>query len=193
MKALGSVQSVLAAIREDAGAEIERVEKDAEAESARLGAEEARAVEAKDREERLAAASRAAREKLAREDSRDARAALEAREQWMAQAAELGRALLLAPQPLEARRALLTALVREARERLCGESCVIHVAPRDQDLLDDSLLAELAVTRGPPAGIAGGCILRSASGKLSLDNSFEERARRFDASLRAALGKVYGS
>lgn len=193
MKPAGSPGSVLAAIREDAGAELERVEQECEAEMARLSAAEEPEVEVPDREERLAAASREARELLAREDYADARAALEAREEWMRKAARAGEALLLAPRPLEERRALLLQLAREALQRLPGNGYVLHLAPRDEGLLDDAMLAELGVTRGAPVDISGGCILRAVRGKVSLDNSFEERARRFEAVLRAALGKVYGS
>lgn len=193
MKTIGSPAAVLAAIREDANVEAERIEKEAEQEASRLAQEGTAAVEVPDREERLAAAARGIRERLAREDYGDSRAALEAREQWMREAAGEGRKLLLAPQPREVRRALLVQLAREALQRLRGEKCTLHVAPGDQDLIDDALLEELGVARGAPADISGGCIVRSASGKVSLDNSLEERARRFDTALRAALGKVYGS
>ena len=44
---------------------------------------------------------------------------------------------------------------------------------------------------GPPAPIRGGCIVRAAN--LVVDNSLEERERRFEAEWRAALAKAYGS
>ena len=89
------------------------------------------------------------------------------------------------------RRALLRALADEALRRLPpNDRCTISVSARDAGLLDAQLLGDRLVA-GPPADIRGGCIVRSAN--LVVDNSLEERERRFEADWRAALAKAYGS
>ena len=184
MKTLGSPQALLAAMREDGDAELERIEQEAQAQMARLDAQARGEIEAPDREERLAAAAREQRERLAREDWNDARSALEAREQWMQRAAVEGRKLLRTPPET------LRALAIEALQRFPGEPCTLHVA-RDT-AVDPALLEELKLSAGEPVDIAGGCVVRSKVSPLSVDNSYGERAHRFEAQLRAALGKVYG-
>ena len=185
MKTLGSPASVLAAMREDGAAEVERIEHETLVETARLAESGQAEIVAPDREEKLAAASREARERIAREDWDDARAALEARERWMQRAAEEGRKLLTTD------RETLKLLASEALQRLPKGPCTLHVSRSTP--VDDALLRELGLERGEPVEISGGCIVRSTQSALSVDNSFEERARRFQVQLRAALGKAYGS
>lgn len=91
----GSVASVIAAIREEAAAEVERVERASAAEIARLRDEAANAdVSIADREVRLAAARRANAEKLAQEEWEARRAVIEQREEWTVRVAARGRELL---------------------------------------------------------------------------------------------------
>jgi len=191
MKILGSAASVLAALRDEAQGEIERIEQEVEAAAARSRQDEPEAVETKDRPEKLAAAGRRRRERLAREDWEDRRAALRLREEWIERVIEEGRKLLEGAGEEEARRKLLRAWAEEALRRLPpGERCSISVSPRDLPLLDAELLGERMVA-GPPEVIRGGCIVRS--GNLVVNNSLEERERRFEAEWRAALARAYGS
>lgn len=191
MKPVGSAPSVLATMRDDAQAEIDRIEQEAEAAAARSAGDEPATMEPPDREERLAAAARQRRERLAREDWEDRRVALELRERWIGEVIEEGRKLLEARGNAKQRRALLRALADEALRRLpAGDRFTLSVAAQDVDLLDAELLGERLVA-GPPVPIRGGCIVRAAN--LVVDNSLEERERRFEAEWRAALAKAYGS
>lgn len=191
MKPVGSAASVLATLRDDAQAEIDRIEQEAEAAAAKSARDEPGSAEPADREERLAAAARQRRERLAREDWEDRRVALELREEWIGQVIGEGRKLLEAEGDAKQRRALLHALADEALRRLpAGDRCTISVAARDAGLLDAELLGDRLVA-GPPAPIRGGCIVRAAN--LVVDNSLEERERRFESDWRAALAKAYGS
>ena len=191
MKPLGSAAAVLATLRDEAQGEIERIEQEADASVARWSRDEPAAGEAPDRAERLAAAARQRRERLAREDWEDRRVGLELREEWIRQVIEEGRKLLEGAGSREERRALLRATADEALRRLPeGERCTISVAPRDADLLDAEFLGDRMVA-GPPADIRGGCIVRTAH--FVVDNSLEERERRFEPEWRSALAKAYGS
>ena len=191
MKPAGSAASVLATLRDDAQGEIERIEKEAEAALAKSAGGETGTAEPADRADRLAAAARQRRDHLAREDWEDRRVALRLREEWIGQVIEEGRKLLDAPGNPERRRALIRALADEALRRLPpGDRCTISVAARDAALLDAELLGDRLVA-GPAAPIRGGCIVRA--GNLVVDNSLEERERRFEAEWRAALAKAYGS
>ncbi|MGZ6126422.1 MAG: V-type ATP synthase subunit E family protein [Myxococcales bacterium] len=191
MKPAGSAASVLATLRDDAQAEIERIEQEAEAAVTKSALLESGTGEPADRADRLAAAARQRRDRLAREDWEDRRVALGLREEWIGQVIQEGRKLLEEPGDLGRRRALLRALADEALRRLPpGDRCTISVAARDADLIDAAFLGDRLVA-GPAAPIRGGCIVRSAN--LVVDNSLEERERRFEAEWRAALAKAYGS
>lgn len=190
MKPLGSAASVLASMRDEAQGEIERIEQEADATVAKWTREEPGSTEAPDRSDRLAAAARQRRERVAREDWEDRRVALELREEWIRAVIEEGRKALEAGSPQE-RLALLRATAEEALRRIpAGQRCTISVAARDLDLLDEEFLAG-RMTRGPPAEIRGGCIVRAAN--MVVNNSLEERERRFEAEWRAALAKAYGT
>ena len=186
MKPLGSAASVIAAMREDAAAELERIEREADERIAALEKEPGAETLLPDREERIAAALRAAREAAAREDLEDSRGALLARERWFEQAAEEGRKLLAAAPD---RAPVLFALARDALECLPPGARTLHVAPEDVRFFDAGALERLEAALGEPAAIDGGCIARS--GRLSADNSFSGRARRLEGRIRVSLGKLY--
>ena len=80
MRSLGSVASIVAAIREDAAAEVERIEESAAAEIASICVPD---VSIADREERLALARRMNEERLARQEWEGRRAVIEQREEWI--------------------------------------------------------------------------------------------------------------
>ena len=109
MQTLGSPASVIAAIREDAVAEAERLRETTAAELAAIRAEAASfTVAIADREERLQTARRAAEERLARQEWEGRRAAIEQREAW------IGRVIATARE----RFAITDALVQDARSHL---------------------------------------------------------------------------
>lgn len=92
MQGYGSAESVIAAIRDEATAEVERVERAASAEIDALAVIEPFAIA--DREQRLAAARREARERLAQEEWQGRRAMIEQREQWITRVIARGREIL---------------------------------------------------------------------------------------------------
>src|SRR5688572_15199574 len=84
MQTLGSPASVVAAIHEDAAAEVERIESALSAELASIENETATAdVAVADRALRLAAARRGNEDRVARQEWEGRRAAIEQREAWI--------------------------------------------------------------------------------------------------------------
>jgi len=117
MQALGSVASVVAAIREDAAAEVERIEELTAADVAALSVIPSESEESPaDREQRIAAAHRAVSEKLAQQEWEGRRAVIEQREAWIA------RVVAAAQGKCD-----LEALKREALERV--PNATIAIAP----------------------------------------------------------------
>jgi vacuolar-type H+-ATPase subunit E/Vma4 len=109
MQTLGSPASVLAAIREDAVAEAERLRDATAAELQAIRAEaEAFSVVIADREARLQAVRRTSEERLAKQEWEGRRAAIEQREVWIERVVEQARA----------RFAITDALLQEARSHL---------------------------------------------------------------------------
>lgn len=161
MQTLGSPASVVAAIREDGDAEVERIQETAAAELATIAAEAASVnVAIVDREERLASARRLNEERVAKQEWEGRRAAMQQRETWIQRVVARGQEGW-GPSSAEA----LDALVREARSRLPDGDCEVIAGPR------------------------GGCIVRI--GDLSFDNSFEARSRRLEPEWRSALSGMY--
>ena len=161
MQTLGSPASVVAAIREDGDAEVERIQETAAAELATIAAEAASVdVAIVDREERLASARRLNEERVAKQEWEGRRALMQQRETW------IQRVVAKAQEGWGASSAeALDALVREARSRLPDGNCEVIASP------------------------GGGCIVRI--GDLSFDNSFEARSRRLEPEWRSALSGMY--
>jgi len=161
MQTLGSPASVVAAIREDGDAEVERIRETAAAELTRIAAEAASvSVAIADREERLTAARRMTEERIAKQEWEGRRAVMQQRESWIQSVvarAQEGWGTSSAES--------LDAFVREARSRLPDGDCEVIASPR------------------------GGCIVRI--GDLSFDNSFEARSRRLEPEWRSALSGMY--
>jgi vacuolar-type H+-ATPase subunit E/Vma4 len=197
MKALGSPAAVVAAIREEADAEVERLLRESRAAIARLDEDLAREpVVIPERESRLSSARREARARLAQEDMLDAREALEARELWLGRVREEGWRLLDEPAPIADRRAHLAALVVECLPRLPGPAIEVVVGPADACVVDEAwaraLASDRAVSIVAREGVApGGCLVQTADGKVTFDDTRETRAKRFDGAIRAALGAIY--
>jgi vacuolar-type H+-ATPase subunit E/Vma4 len=183
MQTLGSPASVVAAIREEADAEVERIEGTTAVELAAIRAETAStSVAIADREERLTAARRANEERVAKQEWEGRCAAIEQREQWIQRAVAKAQESWTGGDAAK-RRERLNALIREARSRMPQGRCDVAVSVRDQDLVD---IPDARITLAP---IAGGCIV--TSGSMSFDNSFEARARRLEPEWRSALSRMY--
>lgn len=161
MQTLGSPASVVAAIREDGEAEVERIQEAAAAALKTIAVEAASTdVAVGDREERLAAARRMNEDRVARQEWEGRRAVMQQREEW------IQRVVTKAQQRWGTSSAeTLDALVREARSRLPEGECEVVASPR------------------------GGCIVRI--GDLSFDNTFEARSRRLEPEWRSALSGMY--
>jgi vacuolar-type H+-ATPase subunit E/Vma4 len=198
MKPLGSVAAVVAAIREDASAEAEALDRQAQAEIDRIRMSEASdIVTIPDRERKLVAARQHARVRLAHEDWEDTREAVADRERWLARAVEIGEQQLAGPDDPLVRRERLTALAHEALARLPGGTCEIVVSGADLTLLNPEWCRAVATgagrdeIRAVEGPVDGGCVVRTLDGRASFDNTFAARGRRFQATWRAALAELY--
>ena len=185
MQTLGSPASVVAAIREDADAEVQRIQETAAAELTSIeAAEQSASVAIADREDRLAAARRENEERVAKQDWEGRRAAIEERERWIQRVVTKAQENWTrgdAPK----RREQLNALLREGLSRMPRGSYEVTVSAVDRELVE----VEGVVTRIAIAPIAGGCVI--TAGDVSFDNSFEARARRLEPEWRAALSGMY--
>jgi vacuolar-type H+-ATPase subunit E/Vma4 len=198
MKPLGSLAALLAAIRDDAAAEVEAIQRDADAAVARLAADDAACPPPPGGDTPVLAAARdRSRVRIAQEDWHDARDAIAEREQWMARVVELGTAHLLERPTTAQRRAELGALAREAVARLPAGAIELVVDEAAANDLDDDWRAALAASRGGDpitivtAAVNGGCLARSADGRAAFDNRYAARAERLQAQWRAELAAIY--
>lgn len=162
MQPMGSVESVIAALRDDAAAELEQLRARTEQEIARIRGLPVAASDRGERERRIAAAHRRNEEMLAQAEWEERRRIMEAREEWIGRAVARGKELLAALDG-ERREAVNARLIAEARASLPGEP-------------DE-------ITTG------SGCIVRC--GSVVFDNSFEERSRRLEHVWRKELAEMY--
>jgi vacuolar-type H+-ATPase subunit E/Vma4 len=196
MKPLGSVAAVIAAIREDASAEAEALDRRAQAEVESIRALPAGdLVRMPDIERRLIAARQAAESRMAQEDWDDRRESVADRERWIARAVELGRHQLADVVGGQAEQ--LAALAREALSRLPGGVCEIVVPDADiaglgpawrRAVVDASGREDVRIAAGSHEG---GCIARTLDGRASFDNSYAARATRFQSAWRSALAEIF--
>lgn len=123
MRTFGSPASVIASVREDAEAEVERIRAAAESELLSIRADAGSAVVTiADRDARLAAARRERDEHIARQEWAVRRAEIEQRETWLQRVVATAR---YASHELP-----LDALVAEARSRLPEGEIVVKEDPR---------------------------------------------------------------
>jgi len=197
MSGFGSLEAVVAAIREDARADVERIARDAEAAVARLRREDAAVpVVVPDADARVAAARREARARIAEEDWADRQSALTVREEWIAgvAAAAIRR---LQERPADERRADVCLLAAEALDHLGSNECELLVSPADAPILDEAWCRALRRDTGRGVRVVaaheveGGCIARTLDQRLRFDNTYAARARRFEAEWRQALGALF--
>lgn len=173
---------MIAAIREDAQAEVERIDQETAKEVAAIRAEEQSVSTAvPDREQRLAAARRGNQERIAQQQWEGRRAEIEQREAWIA------RVVATARERWSCTPAQLTALVREALQTIEADAYDVAVAARDRDTIDPAKFKEKIRVR--TTDIGGGCIV--TAGNTVFDNSFDARAHRFEDAWRKALSEVY--
>lgn len=179
MQSLGSPASVIAAIREDAEAEAERLRESTEVEVSSIRAEAASMnVAIAGRDEQLAAARRRNAERLATQEWEGRRAVIDEREQWMQRVVAKAQETWATCDADQ-----LHALVREARARMPSGVCEIAVSAADRERIH---VPDATVSVAP---IAGGCIV--TAGAVSFDNSFEARSRRLEPEWRSALSGMY--
>ena len=179
MQSLGSPASVIAAIREDAEAEAERLRDSTESEVSAIRAEAASTdVAIADRDERLAAARRRNAERIAAQEWEGRCAVIAQREQWMQRVVARAQEAWATCDVDQ-----LHALVREARARMPAGVCEIAVSAADRERIS---VPDANVSVAP---IAGGCIV--TIGNVSFDNSFEARSRRLEPEWRNALSGMY--
>jgi vacuolar-type H+-ATPase subunit E/Vma4 len=197
MAPLGSVEAVVAAIREDAHAEVERIERERDASAARIRAEDAAApVVVADAEVRLSAARREARERAAAEDWADRQSRALARDRWMRVVAERARQQLRDATDAQRRADLLTC-AGEAIAQMPAGGCELLVAARDLVLLDERWRDALHRTVSRPVTIVacpeidGGCVARSPDGRLRFDNTLAARETRFEPHWRRRLAECF--
>ena len=191
---LGSIEAVVAAVQEDARAEVDQIERDLAAAIARLREEDARVpVVVADAEARLSAARRQARERLAAEDWADHEAAIRDREAWIARVVDEGERRLGALDPVTARSDLVR-LAREALDCLPDQPLEVLVPPLlagVADLVRSATVKTVARVTPSPA-CDGGCIAQTVDGRVRFDNTYRDRRRRFEVMWRARLGEMYG-
>lgn len=158
MQTIGSADSVVAAIRDDAAGELERIEKAAAAEIDRLKSGAAAFSEPKDDGGLKSAATRRNAENAAQAEWDGQRRFIEQRERWIAEVIAHAAPILAGTGDGD-----LARLESEAR----------------------AVAGEGTCERAP----SGGCILRGRT--LVFDNSFSERARRYEPYWRKALAEIY--
>ena len=176
METLGSVPSVVAAIRDEAAAEVEKLEREAP----KIAPE---AVVITDRESRIAGAHRENRERIAQQEWESRRAIVEQREAWIARVRQAARERWNDRDWLE--------LAKEALERIPGDTCVLCHPERSEGSGREGDLAKLTGKKitFKPAPLSGGCIV--TSGGVTFDNTFEAREHRLEAEWRRALSALY--
>jgi hypothetical protein len=194
MKSWGSAAAVVAAVRDDAAAECERLERETAAALEALA--RAAAVPAGEgggrAAERLDTARRTAADADAAEDWEDTVSTASDRDAWInAVAAEGRRAIATGPDA----QAWLERMAREAAAELPGDACIVTV-PAAQlagaDAWRTRVAADLKKTVRLEAGdVAAGCIARTLDGRVTFDNTVEARERRARTEWRTAVAHVY--
>lgn len=194
MKRWGSGAAVAAAVREDAAAERERLERENGAEIERLrNASHTRPPAPPD--DRLEIVRRSALERDADEEWQTAQAALEDREAWIAEVVRTGRARLSSLAGEDAAR-WIAALIREGAAHLPTAAFVVtlpvSLAPVCTDAWRQGLEREVGRSFTTEFdGERAGCVLRTPDGRITFDNSAEARERRTLGRWRPALARIY--
>ncbi len=189
MAVAGSVESVVATIRAEADAEVDRLRARGDEEIAGLR-DLPQETDSADREVRLSAARKYRDELAAQMDWEERRRVIEQREAWIARVIARGEELLRSAI-VDGRKQSLARLAREAFQSVHGEPIEIRVGAHDRALIDDAWCRAIdpGLTIGANVPVRGGCLLQS--GALVFDNSYEQRAKRLEAVWRQALSGIY--
>ena len=196
MRAWGSAPAVVAAVRDDAAAERERLERESQAAIDALTREAAVAAPSStaggSATERLDAVRRAAVEGDAAEDWEDTVTAASDRDAWIAAVAAEGRRRIAAGP---AAQAWLERVVREAAAELPGAACVVTVpaallagAQGWRAGVERDLQKQLTLQAGE---LTAGCVARTPDGRVTFDNTVEARERRARTEWRTAVARLY--
>ncbi len=197
----GSIEAVVAAVQEDANAEVEKIERDLAAAIARARDEDRPLpLVVPDAAARISRARRQAHDRIAAEEAADHESALKDREMWIARAVKEGQRRLLALDVATAR-ADLVRLAREAIDRMPDQALELLVPAARADLLDAATRDEIMtapgktiarVTPSPNVG-SGGCIVQTIDGRIRYENTYAARCRRFESFWRARLGEMWSA
>ena len=195
MKTVGSVSAVVAAIREEAAVEIERLEREAAAMEST--AQQPRAVApSPDDDPSVVAARWRAHNEASEEEWREKLEDLQDRERWMDAVVAAGRRALTDVRDARAVKDWMRALVVEAASYLPSGACIVVASVAAAGLLDTAWCDETGVDIGRTLSIeagplTAGCIVRLTGQPIEYDNSLDARERRVEVEWRAALASVY--
>jgi vacuolar-type H+-ATPase subunit E/Vma4 len=193
----GSIEAVIAAVHEDAAAEIETIERDCAAAMARLREDDAALpVVVPGADARLAAARQFGRDRIGAEDQAGRHAALNDRETWIDGVVAEGQRRLH-ELSVDERHADLEVLIRDALERM--PNAVLQILVPAVDVAVARAIVEGVVSSGGKTvaavnaapTLASGCIAQTADRRIRYDNSYAARARRLEPIWRAQLGELY--
>jgi vacuolar-type H+-ATPase subunit E/Vma4 len=196
MKTLGSVAAVVAAIREEANAEVDRMEREAAVEMAALGRTRPTAGPDPESDPRVVAARARARDEDSREEWNTGLQDLEDRERWMNKVVAVGRQVFADLSDPAAVKRLTAALVDEAAARLPSGACVLVVPEGAARHLDEPWCVQMSTRIGRQLSLeagplTAGCVVRLADRPMAYDNTLEARERRTEVEWRAALARRY--
>jgi vacuolar-type H+-ATPase subunit E/Vma4 len=189
------VAAVVAAIREEAAAELDRLARQAVTARAALSIERDRPIDIADRDRRLAEARARAQRNEDDESWQDTLDDLQERDRWIAHVAAAGRASLTSGAD-DWTRTWMAELVCEAAQALPAGACTIVVPAARLELFDHRWRAQLEARTGralavEAGSLAAGCVVRLADRPIAYDNSLDARERRMHAEWRSALARVY--
>jgi V/A-type H+-transporting ATPase subunit E len=92
----------------------------------------------------------------------------------------------------------LSSFIEEATKNIESDKLVIYVNPHDKKLLNKATVEDLSKKTGKNLTLSedtleciGGCIVKTPDGKLSHDNTFENRLQVLKPTIRIALEKMF--
>ena len=194
MRAWGSAASVVAAVADDAAAEIERLEHAAEEATIRRQAAQTGVPAPIDPGPRLAMARRGAAELDLEQDWQDALTAARDRDEWIAAVIRIARpAIATATDVVQWTAALIVEAVGHLPD--CA-SAVVAVPASILSAVDQDWRPALESTTGKSLVVeagtfTAGCLARTGDRRVSFDNRLEAREARMSTELRTALARHY--
>ena len=192
MTAWGSAAAVIAALRDDAAVEGERLQRDAEAAALKVRQVGTDATASAELDGRLDAVRRDLAEASSAAEWEDTVAAAADRDAWIDAVAAEGRRRLASDGDAAS---WLQARITESVRALPGTSAVVTV-PAAHVPAVAALRQDIEAASGKQitieAGIlAAGCLVRTPDGRVTFDNSVEARERRARSEWRAAVARCY--